>query len=128
MNTNSIFTSIAQIQGFVHAMNSYAFENPNVQKLIHSTNLHYDVVINEEFFADSFLMFSHKFKAPIVTMCKYLQLICSGKRFLRALTATISKPEMNSFCLKGPFGVPNDIDEQMGFITPISIVPHWVSY
>lgn len=51
-------------------MNEYAFENSNVQKLIHSTNLHYDVVINEEFFADSFLMFAHKFKAPLITMCK----------------------------------------------------------
>lgn len=52
-------------------MNQHAFENPNVQKLIHSTDLHYDVVINEEFFADSFLMFAHKFKAPIITICEY---------------------------------------------------------
>lgn len=72
MNTNSIFTTIVQVQGFVHTMNEYAFENPNVQKLIHSTDLHYDVVINEEFFADSFLMFAHKFRAPTITMCEYV--------------------------------------------------------
>lgn len=73
MNTNSIFTSIDQLPDFVHKMNEYAFENANVQKLIHSTNLHFDVVINEEFFADSFLMFAHKFKAPVITMCEYLR-------------------------------------------------------
>lgn len=75
MGTNSKFTSIVQLHEFVHAMNTHAFENSNVQKLVHSTNLHFDVVINEEFFQDSFLMFSHKFKAPIVTLCKYLQLL-----------------------------------------------------
>ena len=72
MNANSIFTSISQTHDFTHMINEYNFENANVQKLIHSTNLHFDVVINEEFFADSFLMFAHKFNAPIITICKYL--------------------------------------------------------
>lgn len=125
MGTNSKFTSIAQLHDFVHAMNSHAFEDPNVQKLIHSTNLHYEVVINEEFFADSFLMFGHKFKAPTITLCKYMS---SEKIGLRVWAATMSQPEINSFRLKGPFGVTNVIDEQMGFITPISIAPHWVNH
>lgn len=70
MNSNSPFRSIGELTSFVHMMNEYAFENPNVQKLIHSNDKHFDVVINEEFFADSFLMFAHKFKAPIITMCE----------------------------------------------------------
>lgn len=75
MNANSIFASIGQIHEFVHAMNRYAFENSNVQKLIHSTDFQFDVIINEEFFADSFLMFAHKYEAPIITMCEYNGLV-----------------------------------------------------
>lgn len=56
---------------FSKVFNSYAFESDNVQKFIHSTGLHFDVIINEDFFADSFLMFAHKFKAPIVTICPF---------------------------------------------------------
>lgn len=52
-------------------MNDYALNNVNVQKLIHSTDLHFDVFINEEFWADSFLLFAYKFKAPIVTICEF---------------------------------------------------------
>lgn len=72
MNANSIFVALSQVQGFVNAMNQYAFENVNVQKFIHSTEFEFDVIINEEFFADSFLMFGHKFKAPLITICKCL--------------------------------------------------------
>lgn len=71
MNSNSPFTAVAQITSFINTMNDYAFQSANVQQFIHRTDLHFDVVINEEFFGDSFLMFAHKFKAPIVTMCKY---------------------------------------------------------
>ncbi|XP_055308151.1 UDP-glycosyltransferase UGT5-like, partial [Sitodiplosis mosellana] len=71
MGEKSAFTAISDIPAYIHVMNAYAFENPNVQKLIHSTDLHFDVVINEEFFADSFLMFAHKFNAPIVTICPF---------------------------------------------------------
>lgn len=74
MSEGSIFTSIGQTQGFIHAVNEYAFENPNVHKLIHSTDLQFDVIINEEFFGDSFLMFAHKFKAPTITICEYFGL------------------------------------------------------
>lgn len=50
---------------------THSLSNSNVQKLIHSTGLHFDLIINEEFWADSFLMFAHKFKAPIITICKF---------------------------------------------------------
>lgn len=62
---------INMLKNFPRMMNPYAFENPNVQKFIHSTGLHFDVVISEEFFADSFLMFAHQFQAPIITICPF---------------------------------------------------------
>lgn len=70
MSETSPFSVIGDMSSFTNVMNAYALENPNVQKLIHSTDLHFDIVINEEFFAESFLMFAHKFKAPIVTICE----------------------------------------------------------
>lgn len=51
-------------------MNKHAFETANVQKFIKSTGLHFDVIVAEDFFNDSFLMFAHKHKAPVVTICK----------------------------------------------------------
>lgn len=47
----------------------YALNHTNVQKLIHDENLHFDLIINHEIFHDSFLMFSHRFQAPVVTIC-----------------------------------------------------------
>lgn len=73
--SGSVFSGIDDLKTFPRIWNPYAFENPNVQKFIHSTGLHFDLVINEEFFGDSFLMFAHKFKAPIVTICKYFELL-----------------------------------------------------
>lgn len=67
---NSPFTTINDMGTFTKIFNSHAFDSANVQKFIHSTGLHFDVIVNEEFFADSFLMFAHKFKAAIVTICK----------------------------------------------------------
>lgn len=67
----SPFHFINDMPSFSNVMNAYAFENANVQKLIHSTDLHFDVIINEEFFADSFLMFAHKYNAPTITLCPF---------------------------------------------------------
>lgn len=65
------FFGITQMKNFPRMVNPYVYENPNVQKFIHSQGLHFDVVINEEFFGDGFLMFAHKFKAPIITLCPF---------------------------------------------------------
>jgi len=46
-------------------------QQENIQKLIHSTDLHFDVVIIEAFFIECFLGFSHKFQAPIIQICTY---------------------------------------------------------
>lgn len=70
MGSNSNFKSVWDRAHIRPRINGYDMQSESVQKLIHSTNLHFDVIINEEFFADSFLMFAHKFKSPIVTICK----------------------------------------------------------
>lgn len=54
--------------------------NSNVQKIINSKNLHFDLVINEDMFHESWLMFAHKFNAPIVTICMCSERICSSNR------------------------------------------------
>lgn len=71
MASASVFHSLNNLKRFPRIWNPYALENANVQKFIHSTGLHYDLIINEEFFGDSFLMFAHKFKAPIITICEF---------------------------------------------------------
>lgn len=47
--------------------------SPNVQKIIHSTDLHFDLVIKEDFCHESWLMFAYKFDAPAITICEFLQ-------------------------------------------------------
>lgn len=69
--TQSKFSGIDDLLSLSKVWNAYAFENPAVQKLIHSTDLHFDVVINEDFFSDSFLMFGHKFSAPTIAICEF---------------------------------------------------------
>lgn len=64
------FEKINQMISFPRLWNTYNLQNANVQKLIHSTGLHFDVIVNEEFFGESFLMFAHKFNAPVVSICK----------------------------------------------------------
>ena len=71
MASGSIFSGIHILRDMPRLWNPYTFEDPKIQDFIHSTHLHFDLVINEEFFGDSYLMFAHKFKAPIVTICKF---------------------------------------------------------
>lgn len=68
-HASSFWTATAfPIFGYLSA--DFAMNNKNVQKLIHSDDIHFDLVINEEIYHDSFLMFGHKFNAPMVTICK----------------------------------------------------------
>jgi len=46
-------------------------QQESVQKLIHSTDLHFDVVIVEAFVNECFLGFAHKFQAPAIQVCTY---------------------------------------------------------
>lgn len=72
---SSPFTSIQLIYTLTRIWNEYNLKNSNVQKFIHTDGLHFDVIINEEFFNDSFMMFGYKFKAPIVSICKFFPVI-----------------------------------------------------
>lgn len=73
MASASIFSGIHILRDMPRIWNPYTFEDPQIQDFIHRTDLHFDLVINEEFFGDSYLMFAHKFKAPIVTICKFFK-------------------------------------------------------
>lgn len=46
----------------------HAFNDRNVAAFMNRSDLHFDVVVLEQFFHDSWLPFAHKFKAPIVTI------------------------------------------------------------
>lgn len=72
MATSSAFSSLQNVKGFMKVSNDYAWNNPNVQRFIHSTGQqHFDLVINEDFFAESFLIFAHIYKAPVVSICEF---------------------------------------------------------
>lgn len=51
----------------------YAFESAQVQQFLQRDDLQFDLVINEEFFQESFLMFAFKYKTPLVTISKSVQ-------------------------------------------------------
>lgn len=67
----SPFTKLDYLYSNNKKWNTHLFEDNNVQNFINSTGLHFDVIVMEEFSIDSFLMFGHKFKAPVVTICKF---------------------------------------------------------
>lgn len=56
---------------FSNLSSDHALRNARVQEFIHNKNLTFDLVINHDVFHDSFLMFSHQFKAPVVSICNY---------------------------------------------------------
>lgn len=49
----------------------YGLRDPKVRRLALRTDLHFDLVINEQFFQEAWLMFAYKFNAPIVTISTY---------------------------------------------------------
>lgn len=92
----------------------HALRHHKVQELIHSTKLHFDLVINEEVYHDVFLAFGHKFNAPVITMCKFIfSTNCYGRQMIKKLHRIL-----------GPFGVVDFMDHEMGLLTPYSHVPH----
>lgn len=47
----------------------HALNDPKVQNLINpNNNLHFDLIVIEQFFHDSWLLFAHRYKAPIVSI------------------------------------------------------------
>lgn len=56
---------------FIGSSNRHGLESQNVQKFIHSEDQHFDLIVIEDIFHDSFLMLGHKFKAPTVAICMF---------------------------------------------------------
>lgn len=69
-DSESQFSQIVSTSKFMSWFAEFALNNSKVQEILHDYRSSYDIVINEELMLDSFLMLSHKFHAPIVTICK----------------------------------------------------------
>lgn len=52
------------------ACSIHGFEHPDVQAFIHRKDLHFDLVLADLFLYESWYMFAHHFKAPIVGISK----------------------------------------------------------
>lgn len=46
----------------------HGLKDKKVRELIQRNDIHFDLVISEQFFQESWLMFSHKYKAPVITI------------------------------------------------------------
>jgi glucuronosyltransferase len=61
---------------YVHKLaldfSEWGLKDPKVQQFINRDDLYFDLILMELIFQESWLMFAHKFKAPIVGMSKYL--------------------------------------------------------
>lgn len=66
----SPFVTIFEYPQFCQISADFALSSANVQAFLKRADLQFDLIINEEFFHDSLLMFAHKFKAPIVSISK----------------------------------------------------------
>lgn len=64
----SPFTSVGWLYQLGLDNSEHGLKHANVQKLIQSENSHFDLIISEQFYQETWLMFAHKFNAPIVTI------------------------------------------------------------
>lgn len=70
MNALSFWESKEGYRTIGYSTTEYALKHENVQRFLHATDQHYDLILAEQYYQDAFLMFGHKFKAPIVSICK----------------------------------------------------------
>lgn len=68
--SGSIFSDFLLLPMAGKTTADHAFNSTNVQKFLHDDSQNFDLVINEEFYMESFSMFAHRFKAPLLTICK----------------------------------------------------------
>nr|CAD7199350.1 unnamed protein product [Timema douglasi] len=54
------------------------FENPDVQKLLHSKTEKFDLLLTETFFNEAILGLAHKFNVPIISVCAFAGLESMG--------------------------------------------------
>lgn len=49
----------------------HALKSKAVKDFIMNDNTKFDLILNEQFFQEAMLMFTHKYKAPIVTLSEF---------------------------------------------------------
>ncbi|XP_031621869.1 UDP-glucuronosyltransferase 2B15-like [Contarinia nasturtii] len=67
----SYFEKIRSFDKFCTESGEYGLNHSNVQKIIHSEDLKFDLVINSDFYHESWFMFAYKFNAPFISICPY---------------------------------------------------------
>lgn len=67
---NTDFSNVKLFASAGRLCSYYGLKDPKVQELIRSKNLDFDLVINEQMFQESWLMFGYKFNAPLITISK----------------------------------------------------------
>lgn len=113
-SSGSPFVERTKLAFFSKVLVEHTLKSKAVRELSLRSDLQFDLVINEEFFHDAYLMFGHKFKAPVVTFCKYFFHNCVNCIIKIALILLI----------QGSYGSADFFDRQMGLLTPWSHVPH----
>jgi len=72
MESQNQIHSTFMMWGLSEAVCHHVLQEENVQKLIQSTDLHFDhFVVIEAFFNECFLGFAHKFQAPLIEVSTY---------------------------------------------------------
>lgn len=67
--SSSVFGSIDAMNRLARFRNSLIYESKVFKKFAEQTGLKFDIIVAEEFYQESILMFAHKYKAPVVTIC-----------------------------------------------------------
>lgn len=62
--------SLLNIYNIGIATAKHGLESRNVQKLIKRHDHHFDIIVAEQFMQESWLVFAHKYKAPVVALSK----------------------------------------------------------
>lgn len=70
-SSKSMFAVLALSIEFIRDSCKHSFENEQMQKFIKSENQYFDLVLIEDCWTDAFLIFGHKFNAPIALICNY---------------------------------------------------------
>lgn len=52
-------------------LSKYGLENDFVKQFIKRKGMHFDLIVANQYNQESWLMFGHKFKAPIITLSKW---------------------------------------------------------
>lgn len=68
---HSHIESLLNIYNIGVATAKHGLESQNVQDLIKSDEYKFDIIVAEQFMQESWLMFAHKYKAPVVTLSEF---------------------------------------------------------